>query len=89
MLVVSETASARLAQMLEQMEFPEGAAVRLVQEPNGVALQTDDQRSGDATFEYEGRTVLLLDAQISELLSDSTLDMEGDTLTLRHPNSDE
>jgi Fe-S cluster assembly iron-binding protein IscA len=89
MLVVSEVASASLAQMLQQREFPEGTAIRLVQAPKGMALQSDTQREGDTVFEHEGRTVLLLDAQVSELLSNSTLDMEGDTLALRHANSNE
>jgi hypothetical protein len=59
-----------------------------VYEGQGVALRRDSERAGDATFQHEGRTVLLLDAQMAELLADGTLDMDGAKLTLRHPKSD-
>ena len=36
-------------------------------------------------FQHEGRTVLLLDAQVSEMLAQDTLDFEGKKLTLQHP----
>ena len=88
MLVVTEAARAHLAQMLGQEGVPEAAAVRLVREADGVTLQSDAERQGDQTFEHGGRTVLVLDAQISELLSESTLDIEESKLTLRHPKSD-
>jgi hypothetical protein len=37
----------------------------------------DNARPGDETFDYEGRTVLMLDAQVSQVLDDSTLDVEA------------
>ena len=87
MLTVTDAASAHLAQMLKQHDAPEDTAVRLVYEGQGVALRRDRERAGDATFQHEGRTVLLLDAQISELLAKDTLDLEGAQLAL-HPASD-
>jgi hypothetical protein len=74
--------------MLEQHGVAEKATVRLVREREGVTLQSDAERLGDLTFEHGGRTVLVLDAQISELLSESTLDIEESKLSLRHPTSD-
>ena len=85
MLTVTEAASARLRQMLEQQSMPEETAVRFVYEGQGVALQQDRERAGDTTFQHEGRTVLLLDAQVSELLAEDTLDLEGTKLKLQPP----
>lgn len=89
MLAVTEAARTRLAQMLEQEGVPQEAAVRLVHDGDGVTLQSDAERPGDETFQYIGRTVLLLAAQVSELLAESTLDIAGAKLTLRHLNSDD
>jgi hypothetical protein len=89
MLTVTEAASARLAEILGQEGLPEDTAIRLVDEGQGIGMQPDSKRPGDATFQHEGRTVLLLGAQISELLSDDTLDVEGARLTLRRPKEDE
>ena len=74
-----------LAELLEQEGVRTEATVRLVREGDAVTLQSDAERPGDETFQHSGRTVLVLDAQISELLSESTLDTDGARLTLRHP----
>ena len=85
MLTVTEAASAHLAQMLKQQDAPEDIAVRFVCEEQGIALQPDSERAGDTTFPHDGRTVLVLDAQVSELLAEDTLDLEGAKLALQHP----
>ena len=85
MLTVTEAASARLAQMLDQKGLPDEVAIRFVYEGQGIALHQDSERAGDATFQDVGRTVLLLNAQVSELLAEDTLDVEGAKLTLQHP----
>jgi len=84
MLTVTEAARARLAQILIENNLPEGTAVRLVCEGQRIALQRDSEREGDTTFDHEGRVVLLLDTEVSELLAEDTLDVEGSGLTLRH-----
>ena len=89
MLTVTEAASARLAQMLKQQSMPQEIAVRSVYEGQGIALRQDRERARDATFQYEGRTVLLLDAQVSELLAEDTLDLAGTKLTLKRPQEGE
>ena len=89
MLTVTEAASVRFAQMLKQQSMPEEIAVRFVYEGQGVASQQDSERAGDTTFQHEGRTVLLLDAQVSELLAEDTLDLEGAKLALKHPKDGE
>ncbi|MFQ5804820.1 MAG: hypothetical protein ACE5I3_00045 [Phycisphaerae bacterium] len=83
MLTVTEDAGARLAQMLTQENLPEEVAIRLVREGGGVGMQPDSERPGDATFEHNGRLVLLLDEQVSRLLANDTLDVEGAKLTLK------
>ncbi|MEX0885418.1 MAG: hypothetical protein WD009_03165 [Phycisphaeraceae bacterium] len=87
MLTITETAGEHLSQLLEDAEAPEGAAARFVASDEGLSLHVDEPRPGDETLEHEGRTVLLLDAQIAELLADRTLDIEqteeGPALTLQ------
>ena len=43
----------------------------------------------DETFQYEGRTVLLLDAQVSELLAEDKLDIGSAKLKLQHAKESE
>jgi Fe-S cluster assembly iron-binding protein IscA len=83
MLTVTEAASARLAEILKQKNVRGEVAVRFIHEGGKIRLQSDNEHPGDTTFQHEGRTVLLLDAQLSELLADETLDIEGPRLTLR------
>jgi hypothetical protein len=88
-LTVTEAASANLAQMPKQQGAPEDLAVRLVCEGRGIALRPDGERTGDTTFQHEGRTVLPLDARVSELLAEDTRDLEGAGLTRQHPKESE
>ena len=76
MLTVTKEAVARLAQMLNQQGLPEETAVRFVFEGDGLVLRQDSEREGDAMFQHEGRTVLLLDAQVSARLAEHTLDLQ-------------
>ncbi len=85
MLSVTEAASAHLAQILKQQDAPNDIGVRLICEGQDIALQEDGQRAGDSTFQHDGQTVLLLDAPVSELLAEDTLDIEGARLTLQYP----
>ena len=55
----------------------EETAIRLVLEGNTLTPQLDNSRPGDDTFDYEGRLVLMLDSQVSQVLDDSTLDIEA------------
>jgi Fe-S cluster assembly iron-binding protein IscA len=76
MLNVTETAAGQLADLLDQNNAPQDAAVRLVRNASGVSMQIDNPRTDDVTFEYDAKTVLVLDQEMSELLSDRTLDIE-------------
>jgi Fe-S cluster assembly iron-binding protein IscA len=83
MLTVTEAAGGHVGQILSQENFPEEVAIRLVYEGRGIGMQPDNERPGDATFEHDGRVVLLLDEQVSQLLANDTLDVEGAKLTLK------
>jgi hypothetical protein len=83
MFAITEAAGSHLSQILDRESCPEETAVRLVYDGRGFAMQPDSKREGDATFEHEGRLVLLLDEQVSQLLADHTLDMDGDNLALK------
>ena len=85
MLTLTESAGAHLAGVLA--EAPENAAVRLTVQQQSLAPTLDQPREQDVTFEHEGRTVLVLEPKLADLLSDRTLDTqdseEGSRLVLR------
>ena len=89
MLTVTEAASAHLARMLNEQNAPEEIAVRFVPEEEGIALRHDSERPGDTTFQRQDRTILVLDAAVSELLAEDTLYVEDAQLTLQSPDNGE
>jgi len=80
MLAVTEAAGAHMAQLLAEAEAPEDVALRFVHAERGLVVRLDNARPGDETFSHEGRTVLVLDEQVAQLLAENTLDVrdEGD-----------
>lgn len=76
MLNITEAAGGYLSRLLDQADAPSDTAVRLVVANKGLTSALDQERPGDAIFEHEGRTVLLLDEEASRALSDRTLDLE-------------
>ena len=91
MLNVTDAATAYLSELLSTAEAPEDVAVRFVYESKGESkgfqMRTDSEQPGDTTFEHEGRTVLIMEEQIADLLVDRTLDIHdagtGPRLVLR------
>ncbi len=87
MFVLTDTARAFLSKLLDQARAPEEAAARVVHEEEGLTLSIDHPQEGDETFEYEGRTVLLLAPQVAETLDGRTLDVvegeDGPTLAVQ------
>ena len=77
MFIVTEAAGGYLTAVLDNANASEETAIRLVLEGNTLTPQLDNTRPGDETFDYEGRMVLMLDAQVSQVLDDSTLDIEA------------
>jgi Fe-S cluster assembly iron-binding protein IscA len=86
MLNVTEPAGAHLARLLSESDAPEDSAARLVSGQGGLTLQLDTPREGDELFEHDGRTILLIDPNVSELVEDKTLALheteEGTALAL-------
>lgn len=76
MLTLTDAAAVHLTELLTTAEAPEDVAVRFVRNEKGLAMQMDNERPGDDTFAHEGRTVLLLDSEVSEALTGRILDVE-------------
>ena len=89
MLTVTETAGARLAEFLTQERPPEETATHLVHEKQGLGMQPDSEGPGDATARHEGRPALFVNAQVSELRSEDTLDIERAKLTRQYAQGNE
>jgi Fe-S cluster assembly iron-binding protein IscA len=85
MLTLTESAGVHLTDALA--EAPEQAAVRLTVEQQSLAPRLDTAREDDVTFEHGGRTVLVLEPKLAEMLADRTLDTheteQGPRLVLR------
>ncbi len=76
MLQVSQPAVKHLAQMLSEAHAPEGVAVRLYLQYDDLAVAIDEVFEGDALYDFEGRTVLILDAHMCAMLAQRRLDVE-------------
>ncbi|UCF34059.1 MAG: hypothetical protein JSV78_01885 [Phycisphaerales bacterium] len=87
MLSVTDAATEYLAGLLSDAEAPDDMAVRFVYEAKGFQMRTDGEQPGDTTFAHEGRTVLVMEEQVADLLADRTLDVHdagaGPRLVLR------
>ena len=77
MFTVTEAAGGYLTAVLDNANASEETAIRLVLAGNTLTPQLDNAGPGDETFDHEGRMVLMLDAQVSQVLNDSTLDIEA------------
>ena len=77
MLTVSDAACEHLVAVLDQMEeAPDGAAIRILTGPQGLNMAVDTPNDGDKTVEHDGRTVLVLDEAVCNLLDERTLDIQ-------------
>jgi hypothetical protein len=87
MFVMTPAAGVYLHAVLDKAQVPEETAIRFVIEDNSLNTRLDTSRPGDATFDHDGRKVLILDEQVSQLLDTSTLDVqptpEGERLVLK------
>lgn len=76
MLTVTDSAGEYIAQMLVEAHASDDTAIRLVFGGGALKSTMDNVRPGDMTFTYDDKTVLVLDAQIAEALTDATLDLQ-------------
>lgn len=83
MLTVTDAASERFARMLTELQAPSDAAIRMVLEQNGLRIRVDRPAPSDVQFKHQGRTVLVLDQQMSQILSHKTVDLERGNGTAR------
>jgi hypothetical protein len=77
MFTMTETAGEYLTTLLDSANAEEETAIRLVLEGNTLTPTLDSARPGDATFDHEGRMVLVLDAQVTQVLAESMLDVRA------------
>jgi hypothetical protein len=77
MFMMTETAGEYLTAVLDNANASEETVIRFVLEGNALTPKLDSARPGDASFDYEGRRVLVLDTQVSQVLTDSTLDVQS------------
>jgi Fe-S cluster assembly iron-binding protein IscA len=77
MFTMTEAAGEYLTTLLDNANAEEEAAIRFVLEGSTLTPTLDHAHPGDATFDHEGRMVLMLDAQVSQILTDSTLDVQA------------
>jgi hypothetical protein len=77
MIMMTETAGKYLTAVLDHADASEETAIRFLLEGNTLTPKLDNARPGDEKFDYAGRMVLILDAQVSQALDDSTLDIEA------------
>ena len=75
MLNVTKPALGRLSRKLARNEAADDVALRFTRREGGWTLGPDRARPGDVTFAHDGRNVLLLDAAVSQGMSDLTLDV--------------
>lgn len=76
MLSITDNAAAYLNAALEQANAPEEQCVRLEVQDQSLQATMDNKESNDETYEYKGRTVLVVDKQVAESLDERTLDVE-------------
>ena len=76
MLNASDAACAFISELLTSSEAPDESAVRIVLEENQLSMKLDEEKPGDETILHEGKTILLVDAEISQVLDGKTLEFE-------------
>ncbi|MBN2573598.1 MAG: hypothetical protein JXP73_03460 [Deltaproteobacteria bacterium] len=87
MLRLTVAAADHLNTILTSKSAPKRTAIRIIKGDSGhFEIQADVPKMGDISFEHEGRTVLVIDKKVSELLGDRVLDLvsrpEGTILAL-------
>src|SRR5919106_1403883 len=77
MFTITYGAGEYLTELLDNANTSEETAVRFVFEGNTLTPKLDTGRPGDATFDHEGRTVLVLESQVAQAVDDRTLDVQA------------
>ncbi len=77
-MTITYTAAEHIAYMLSEQQVPDGIVLRIKLRKGGVEIQPDKMRPGDETFDHNGKVVLVLDQQTSQLLGNKTIDLLTD-----------
>ncbi len=67
-----------MAYMLSNHQVRDDVVSRIKLTKGGVEMQPDKIRPGDETFEHNGKVVLVLDQQNSQMLGNKTIDLMTD-----------
>ena len=78
MVTVTYTAAEHMAYMLSEHQACDDVVVRMKSTKDGVEMQPDKIRPGDETFAHNGKVILVLDQQTSQLLGNLTIDLMTD-----------
>ncbi len=78
MVTVTYTAGEHMAYMLSEHQNRDDVVVRIKLTKGDVEMQPDKIRPGDEAFDHNGKVILVLDQQISQLLDDKTIDLMTD-----------
>ncbi len=78
MVTITYTAAEHIAYMLSEQQVPDHIMLRIKLRKGGVEIQPDKMRPGDETFDHNGKVVLVLDQQTSQLLGNKTIDLMTD-----------
>ncbi len=78
MVTITYTAAEHIAYMLSEHEVRDDVVLRIKRMKGGVEMRPDKMRSGDETFDHNGKVILVLDQQTSQLLGNKTIDLMTD-----------
>ncbi len=78
MVTITYTAAEHIAYMLSEHQVHDDVVVRIKWTKGDVEMQPDKIRPDDETFDHNGKVVLVLDQQTSQLLGDKTIDLTAD-----------
>ena len=76
MIQVTERARETFKNKLEDLIERPGVMLRIGSTDSGLEIFPDTLKDADQIIEHDGRAVLLLDQEVSEMLADTTIDVE-------------
>ncbi len=78
MVTLTYTAGERMAYTLSEHQVRDDVVLRIKMGKGGVGIRQDKIRPGDETFDHNGKVVLVLDQQTSQLLGNKTIHLMTD-----------
>ncbi len=78
MVTITYSATEHIAYTLSEQQVGDDVVLRIKVTKDDVEMQPDEIRPGDETFDHNGKVVLVLDQQTSQLLGNKTIDLTAD-----------